>query len=801
MLLRNRLAYGLVAVALLICLGWHSVLFRLPTDTMTGSANFRDGDYQLNYLAPPNSKWSDNGISTYKAILRVDARNVPDWLEQALSSQTSEAASWQPDQTHQYLVERRDGDGKRVINVTLQLPRTEDIWQVLGIAPLAALLTVAAALIIGLHQPRQPLATPLLLLATGTLLNLGWQTFGAPFSYIALGAPFWIQLALHGAASVFTIGSVVHIALTFPTPAPWYSDHRRVVLVGIYGLFPLGLLLIALLEPTLVNKLGDGLQWEQQATIALKAAAYGAWAAQYRRASVIQRGQLHWLLIPVTANDLLYLVQVFSGSPNLLPFQSGLSLLLPVGYVLAGLSGRSLRLALGSFSGFVHGIANTLTLALFLCGLGLAANLLSTAASSDLPIVTLALAVGFALTTVPLANLLRDQFDSWFSGTRGAQRALLHQFVGRVSDQISLSEVTLAFQEALNQGVQPSDAALWLWNDEAQALQQVSLQGTNGTALLPVSSTLYAQLMALRTFTRSNQFAVWNESQKYYGLIALISSHQLVGVCAIGARRDGQHYSNDALRFFETLTRSATLAFQNAQLVGQLEDKIVALRYAYQQLITVQESERQRLATELHDETLQQLAHANLLTGGLTSFVATNAALALKELQSSLVTTERGLREIVRGIHPAVLTDLGLIPALQSWLPHPADVRIELTTSGFEGKRLPDSTLELTLYRLCQESVNNALKHAHAKRILVTLNWIEDKVTLAVSDDGLGFEPTAILDTRQGVEDGHLGLLNLRERVTALNGHLKITSQPRHGTTIQAFLPIPAAFPQPVETP
>jgi len=247
---------------------------------------------------------------------------------------------------------------------------------------------------------------------------------------------------------------------------------------------------------------------------------------------------------------------------------------------------------------------------------------------------------------------------------------------------------------------------------------------------------------------------------------------------------DGSSYSTDTLNFFETLTRAATLAFRNAQLVQQLEDSLLALRNAYQQLVTAQEQERKHLAAELHDATLQQLAHINLVVGQLPTKTNGDQRLAINELQRHIIGTERGLREILRGLHPAALVDLGLVPALQSWLPRPAGVIISLTTVGFDDRRLPDQSMELALYRLAQESVNNALKHAQAQHIDLKLCWQGNTITLQVIDDGIGFEP--VLNGR----GNHFGLINLHERVRALNGTLTIQSQPQHGTTISITLTI-----------
>jgi signal transduction histidine kinase len=849
--LKNRPWWVVLILSLALSVGWHLVLCTLPTDGMVGSITGQSAYFELRYAAPPepDSQWSSGGVSTYKTILRVGTEPMAIWLARSLSSENWEQNVWQPGDSHRYTVLRRDNGETKVITTFVQRPALSAaaLVQYLGVAALSALAMVVAAVVVLRRYPDQPLTRPLILLACGALIGLSWWTFGTPFSYVALGWPYWTQVSLHLIANALTFGAWLHLALTFLKPLPWVVQYRRVALLLIYGIYPAGLFLLTGfqrldLRVGPLETLMTASAWEQQAAIVLKGLAYVAWGTQYRIASIQQRGQLHWVLAANAAADLPYLVQAISGTNGVLSIVGAwLAILPPIGYLMALMPGRRLRIALQPTSGLIHGITNTLIVALFLCGLGLAAGILTrtvgaarTAGTPDdtiLPIVTAVLAVVFALTTAPLVSLLREQLDSWFKGTRGAQRALLHQFTGRVSDEISLENVARAFRETLEQGIQPAFAALWLWNEETRSLYSVLSIGETGQ--VPKTQAVIGLTDAdQQQFLRQSVYAPLDRADRagdrasswllgFAGYVALVSSGKMVGVCAIGPRADGGAYSGDAIRFFETLARSATLAFRNAQLVSQLEDKVAALRNAYQQLLSAQESERRSLASELHDETLQQLAHINLIAGSLLlpsgdlngGHVANGGNAGngkqgqqIQLLQRSVITAEQRLREILRGIHPAVLTNLGLIAALEAWLPHPPGVRVTLTHAGFDNRRLPDADLEMTLYRLVQESTNNALQHAQATSIDIRLVWHEAEITLEVADDGIGFEPGVYLanlrradklsgntpanTTLETPTTGHFGLLNLKERVIALNGHLIIDSQPGRGTTIRARLPI-----------
>lgn len=765
---RRRWLVFALGIALFLCAGWHIVLFRVPTDNLISDGNFSDGQFHLRYYAPPGSPWSEDGVNLYRAVLRVDTRGVDAWLSAASHSVVN--PSWEVGSRHQYLVDRRDGDGKRVINITLQLPGTN---QIPGHLVLVALVTFGVSITIALKQPAEARTIPIVCFGAGTLIGLGWWTVGTPFSFLASGWPFWGQIVIHIGANSLVFGAMLHLAMVYN---PLIRRSRLLILVA-YGLYPVGVLLISIAQSNLTNVV----YWEYQAAILLKAVSYLVWTRQYRRANVSQRGQMHWLLAGIIGYDLIYVVQVISGSEPLLPVVQWMAVLPPLGYMMALLPGPRLRIALEPTYSVVQGIANTLTLALFLSGLGLAATVLTeNGQQQTLPLVMIGLAILLSLATVPLTILIREQFDNWFGGTRGAQRALLHEFTQQISHQIALDGVLRAFREALNQGVQCTTMGLWLWNDESKTLEAVDVP-TGAPARVMLDDSRQGALLDLQNFSTSYQ--LWPGTM-FYGLISLTAQGKLVGVCAISPRVDGSSYSTDTLNFFETLTRAATLAFRNAQLVQQLEDSLLALRNAYQQLVTAQEQERKHLAAELHDATLQQLAHINLVVGQLPTKTNGDQRLAINELQRHIIGTERGLREILRGLHPAALVDLGLVPALQSWLPRPAGVIISLTTVGFDDRRLPDQSMELALYRLAQESVNNALKHAQAQHIDLKLCWQGNTITLQVIDDGIGFEP--VLNGR----GNHFGLINLHERVRALNGTLTIQSQPQHGTTISITLTI-----------
>lgn len=210
------------------------------------------------------------------------------------------------------------------------------------------------------------------------------------------------------------------------------------------------------------------------------------------------------------------------------------------------------------------------------------------------------------------------------------------------------------------------------------------------------------------------------------------------------------------------------------------------------------EAERKRLSEELHDETLVQLSSVVAELGLVARMLRSGtegAEEALDELRDRVKNTESGLRRIIRGIYPTVLTNLGLVPALRNLLGElsrrsvdgRSGVAIELTASGFGEDRLPEET-EIAVYRVVQQAVANSLKHAQAATIRIELNWEAEKLHLRVSDDGVGFDVTG---PEEGPEAGHFGLANLRDRVTDAGGELSVRSENGAGTVVQAVIPTP----------
>ncbi len=209
----------------------------------------------------------------------------------------------------------------------------------------------------------------------------------------------------------------------------------------------------------------------------------------------------------------------------------------------------------------------------------------------------------------------------------------------------------------------------------------------------------------------------------------------------------------------------------------------------WQQLDRASENERARLARDLHDQLGQLVTVLQLEIGVFKHSLKDSKHVGRCRTLIDLTTQiSNEIRRVTARLRPPAL-DTGLVPALEYDLeglrPHVLDLRISLHAPGLERERL-DTESEITLFRIYQEALTNAIKHAQAGTIDIELQREDSEVILTVRDDGVGFEQQKLaVDSKpRGI-----GLVGMRERITALGGHLEISTRPSRGTAVSAFLP------------
>ena len=200
------------------------------------------------------------------------------------------------------------------------------------------------------------------------------------------------------------------------------------------------------------------------------------------------------------------------------------------------------------------------------------------------------------------------------------------------------------------------------------------------------------------------------------------------------------------------------------------------------QLLTAHEDERRHLARELHDDLTQRLARLAIDAGRLEQGSGNRGVLAT--MQNELVQLSEDVHALSYRLHPSVLDDLGLVEALRSECDRVARhgaLRVDMDASDVPAALTADASL--CLFRVAQEALNNAVRHAHASAVTVLLSSTGKGLRLAVSDDGDGF------DAGTTPQHASLGLASMRERVRLLQGELDIESAPGRGTTVVAWVP------------
>jgi signal transduction histidine kinase len=267
--------------------------------------------------------------------------------------------------------------------------------------------------------------------------------------------------------------------------------------------------------------------------------------------------------------------------------------------------------------------------------------------------------------------------------------------------------------------------------------------------------------------------------------LPLLQGRQHLTVVERAGRRVAALIHDPAIRedrhVLAAVTAAAALELDNQRLAAEVRAQLVEVRASRARIVAAGDEQRRRVERDLHDGAQQQLVTV-ALTLRLAQQQVGDSDPKLTELLgrgvSGLEDALAELRELARGIHPAVLTEAGLLPALNA-LAGRSPIPVELRDSP-----VPELTppVQATAYYVAAEAVTNALKHARATRIRIEVHHDPDGLHVIVTDDGIGGA-----DMSAGT-----GLLGLRDRVSAVDGELIVYSPPGAGTTLHAVLPVVA---------
>ncbi|MGD8855318.1 MAG: GAF domain-containing sensor histidine kinase [Chloroflexota bacterium] len=358
-------------------------------------------------------------------------------------------------------------------------------------------------------------------------------------------------------------------------------------------------------------------------------------------------------------------------------------------------------------------------------------------------------------------------------GLQRVTRALLKKLA-------ALDEVLAVVCNEARQLTGASGCAILLLEDE-EWLRVTSNSGSPSPVLnrLAIGESLAGKVVAqakpLILNDRNSQVQAYYKNPELESLLAIPLWADDVVIGALDVVNKPGGFDEEDIRIMSLFGDQAAIAIKNAQLHEQAEKLAVI-------------EERQRLARELHDSVSQALYSVNLyaeaarmaLSAGKSHIAADN----LEALRNMAREAILDMRALIFELHPPALEEDGLASALQARL-EAVEARSGLQTEfHIRGESRLPITIEEELYRIAQEALTNAVKHARAKKVIIRLTTNDDRFCLEVQDDGSGF------DVSSADRSGGLGLRGIRERVQCVNGELSIDSIPGQGTTLRVTVNI-----------
>lgn len=267
-------------------------------------------------------------------------------------------------------------------------------------------------------------------------------------------------------------------------------------------------------------------------------------------------------------------------------------------------------------------------------------------------------------------------------------------------------------------------------------------------------------------------------------------NRQVFGALAIANVGRVREYSQIDLQFIKGLADQASIAIINARLFEHMQASRSRLQTLSKRLVDVQEAERRSLARELHDQVGQMLTGLNFSLEFGKRKADGELKSILEESQEMVSGLMKQIRDLSMRLLPAMLDDMGLLPTL-TWMfdnyTRQTGIQVQFTHSGME--RRFQTGLEMTTYRIIQESLTNVARYAHTNEVFVRLRLTEAVLRIQVKDLGVGFDTSKLTPGAST-----FGLTSMRERAFLAGGQLTIKSAPDKGTEITASLPVEAFF-------
>ena len=266
--------------------------------------------------------------------------------------------------------------------------------------------------------------------------------------------------------------------------------------------------------------------------------------------------------------------------------------------------------------------------------------------------------------------------------------------------------------------------------------------------------------------------------------VPIVSGDNAFGALALSSIDQATLFTDGDVTVLAGIGRQTGIAIQNARLYE-------SMRFYARQITRAQEDERQRIARDVHDETIQTLIAISRRLEALNSSIRQPGRSATRQLASLLdliASAIEGMRRLIRDLRPPTLDHLGLVAAVESLankLTQEHAIETEIILSGERRRLTPEE--ELVLFRIAQQALNNTSRHADASRVEIHIAFHSRHVRMTISDDGQGFNvPARVNDL---ASEGKLGLVGMNERAQTLGGTFTIQSEPGRGTRATVEIP------------
>jgi len=485
---------------------------------------------------------------------------------------------------------------------------------------------------------------------------------------------------------------------------------------------------------------------------------------RYRRSGPERRRQMRWPLLAVLLIGAMLLVDSLASAGGWADRESldwgwmAVGSVAPVAFAIAIFRPRLIDVDIAIRRTLVYG-GLWLLIAAFYVAIAGAAGI---AAGSLLPIETaVVITVVVTLLFQPVRSRLESLADRWVFGERISGYDLLIRLGASLRETVGVEELLPRFAATVRAGLGLKWARVRLILPGGEAPGPSALAGeASGPAA---------------------------------GTVPIVHGGVELGVIECGPRmdRDGELTPAD-VELVEIVARQGGLAIRNAHLAAELQARLEQIAEQARQLgesrtrlVRAQLAERRRIERDIHDGAQQGIvsliARARLARAQLESNPGAEATLVALQADAERVLGE--LRELVSGIHPAVLTDRGLVDAIEERAEHlPLPVVVD-ADAAVRANRYPDE-IESAAYFLVSEAIANALKHASARRLDISLVQHDGWLSVKVRDDGSGFDAASARGS---------GLRGVADRIEAVKGRFSLDTAAGRGTTVGALLPTGSA--------